>query len=84
MTQVQQVFNYAVLATADVAFTAAQVPHGIAKGLLVTTTITSGITLTLSNGSTTVALGNHTVGQYIPIRCTKVSFGAAGAVAMLG
>lgn len=50
-----------------------------ADGFLVTATLSSGATVTLTDG-TTVAIGNQTLGTYIPLACTKVVFGAGSLV----
>lgn len=57
-------------------------PGGVANKLIVTTAIASGATLTLVGGGT-VVVGNHSVGTHIPIKCTAISFGGAGAVVCL-
>lgn len=77
----QNVYNFAVAATTAVAFTAPRIPGGVASAILVTATLSSGITLTLPNGDT-VALGNQTLGTLIPIRCTIATFAAGTCVAL--
>lgn len=69
-------FTAAVACTTAVAITG-----GHADALLVTATLSSGITLTLTDG-TTVALGNQTLGTLIPIRCTVATFAAGTVVAL--
>jgi hypothetical protein len=56
-------------------------PLGVAKAILVTATLSSGITLALVDG-TTVALGNQTLGTIIPISCTMATFAAGTCVAL--
>lgn len=74
-------YNFAVAATTAVAFTSPSIPLGVASAILVTATLSSGITLTLPNGST-VALGNQTIGTLIQIRCTMATFAAGTCVAL--
>lgn len=70
-------FHKAAAATTNVDFTI-----GIADAVLVTATCSSGLTLTLADGSTTVALGNVLIGTLVPIRCTKAVFAAGSVVAL--
>lgn len=86
--QVQESFSAAFVPTGGTAFppqTAAPgassngLPGGIANALLVTTTFGAAATITLLDG-TTITTGLHTSGTMIRVRCTKISFGGAGAV----
>ncbi len=74
-------FDYAIAASTQVPFTTAQLPFGIASAILVTETLSNGITLTLPNG-TIIALGNQVIGTLIPIRCTTATFAAGSCVAL--
>ena len=67
-------FNKSEAATTDVACTFAP-----ADGFLVTATLSSGATVTLAEGGT-VAVGNQTIGTFVPLRCTKVVFAAGSLV----
>lgn len=79
MTHVQQQYSYAFIPTSGTAFTTAQVPNGIANGIMIIVSAGTGLTLTLADGSTTCVFGNHTVGHFIPVRCTKVTFATTGS-----
>lgn len=84
MSHTQRVYTRGVAATggAGVVQLFANLPEGIANGLIVTTTLAATVTVTLLDGST-VVLGNHAVGTLIPLRCRGISFTSTGAVAAL-
>ena len=63
------------------ATTATNFSIGPADALLVTSTLSSGVTVTLLDG-TTLALGNQTLGTYIYIQCTRATFSAGTLVAL--
>lgn len=54
----------------------------VADGVLVTATLSSGCTLTKSpgTGGGTIAIGNQTIGTYIPIPCVSAEFAAGGLI----
>lgn len=70
---VNQVYTVAAVATTAVATSPA------AHGVYISATCSSGLTLTLTDG-TTVAVGNATIGTFIPIRCTTATFSAGGVI----
>lgn len=70
-------FHKAAAATTNTNFSI-----GTADALLITATCSSGLVLTLSDGSTTVDVGNALIGTLLPIRCTKAVFAAGSVVAL--
>mgnify|MGYP000846896877 FL=1 len=54
----------------------------VADGAFVTDTLSSGCTLTRAPGAGggTIAIGNQTIGTYIPIPCTTATFSAGGLI----
>lgn len=60
---------------AEAATTTVDCTFAPADGFLVTATLSSGATVTLADG-TTVAIGNQTLGTYVPLACKSVAFGA--------
>ena len=73
--------NFSIVAVSADVFTPTQLPLGIANAILVTSTMSSGLTVTLPNGAT-VALGNQETGTLIPIRCKAATFAAGSCVAL--
>lgn len=69
-------FNKAEVATTNVATT---LGGGYADGFIVADTLVGGATVTLADGGT-IAIGAQTLGTFVPLRCTKVVFGAGSLV----
>lgn len=67
--------------TGVAATTAVDFSIGRADALLVTATLSSGLTVVLLDG-TTLALGNQTLGTYIYVQCTRATFAAGTLVAL--
>lgn len=63
------------------ATTATDFSIGRADALFVTATLSSGLTVTLLDG-TTLTLGNQTLGTWIYIQCTRATFAAGTLVAL--
>jgi hypothetical protein len=79
----RETFDWALVPVTNTLFstTLARVP--VAAQLQVTSALTSGATLTLADGSTTLVIPNNgiPVGERIRVRCTKVTFAAGSFIA---
>ncbi len=73
--------DLALVPTTATLFSATNPLMTVAKRLQVTGALSTGATLTLADGATTLVVPANgvPVGSYIDVRCTKVSFGGTGA-----
>lgn len=65
---------------AEVGTTDTEPSFAPADGFLVKETLSSGATVMLADGVTTVEVGNQTIGTYVPIACRSVVFEAGSIV----